>query len=143
MTLLQHEIDAIADRILDHISGRLTELVRSTIREELKMTDQAILDLTAATNSVVTEVAALITEVQSEANALAAALAASGATNDPAIEAQVARLTGAATAAGNALAALQPPPGSSVASPAPDSPAPAPVTAATSQPAPGASGPTA
>lgn len=132
MTLLQHEIDFIADRILNHVSGRLVELVRSTIREELKMTDQAILDLTAATNAVVTEVSALITEVQSEANALAAALANSGATNDPLIEAQVARLTTAATAAGTALAALQPP----VTSPSPASvasPAPAPAPAAAGQ----------
>jgi hypothetical protein len=118
MTLLQHEIDFIADRILQHISGRLVELVRSTIREEMKMTDQAILDLTTAVNSVVAELETAVTSIQSEANALAAALASSGAALDPAIEAQVTRLNSAVAAAATAIAALQPPTTSPGTSPA-------------------------
>lgn len=117
--LLQHEIDFIADRILDHISGRLEKLVRSTIREELKMTDQAVQDLTVAVNSAVAELGEAVTTIQSEANALAAALANSGATNDPAIEAQVARLNAATAAAAKAIAALSPPIESPGQSPAP------------------------
>jgi hypothetical protein len=136
MTLLQHEIDFIADRILNHISGRLVELVRSTIREELKMTDQAVVDLTQAVNSAVAELGEAVTVIQSEANALAAALNANGATNDPAIETQVKRLTDATAAAAKAIAALSPPIESPGQSPAPgqlgsiaDAPAVADLTA--------------
>lgn len=82
------------------------------------MTDQAIQDLTVAVNSVVTELTEAVTVIQSEANALAAALANSGATNDPLIEAQVTRLNSAVAAAAAAIAALSPPTGSPSPSPA-------------------------
>jgi hypothetical protein len=122
ITFLRHEINEFADLI----AARLDGTIRAIIREELKMTDQAILDLTAAVDSAVAQMGLAVTEMQSEANALAAALAANGATNDPAIEAQVTRLQNASQTVAKALAALQltPP----VSSPAP-LPSPAPVAA--------------
>lgn len=132
MTLMQHEIDAIADRILDHVSDRLVGIIRHTIREELKMTDQAIADLTAATDQITAELALVVTDLQAEAKALAAALAnanSGGAVLDPAIEAQAQRLVTGANAAAAAVAALQAAP-VTPASPV-QSPAPVAQTAAT------------
>lgn len=122
MTLLQHEIDFIADRILGRISVRLGGEIRAIIEKEMKrMIDQAITDLDAATDKIVAQLAIAVTTVQTEAKALADAIAASGASLDPEIEARAKRLSDAADAANAALAALQPP-----ASP---SPAPAPAAA--------------
>src|ERR1700722_2810353 len=72
ITFLRHEINEFADLI----AARLDGTIRAIIREELKMTDQAILDLTAAVDSAVAQMGLAVTEMQSEANALAAALAA-------------------------------------------------------------------
>jgi hypothetical protein len=114
MTLLQHEVDYISDRILAHISEKLVGIIRETIKQEMKiMTDQAITDLTSATDAILAELALVVASTQNEATALAAALAAnaaaSGAGLDPAIEAQVARLVSGTKAAAAAVAALQPP----------------------------------
>lgn len=124
MTLLQHEIDYIAERLNDKIAERLDGTIRAILQKEMKrMTDQAVLDLTAATDAIVGELATVVTALQTEAKALAAALA--GQPNlDPAIEAQAARLVAGTTAAQAAVAALQAP-----ASPLP-SPAPAPAAPA-------------
>jgi hypothetical protein len=122
---LQHELDAIADRLFDHFAARLDGPFRAIIREELKMTDQAILDLTAADDAILAELAVVVTTVHDDAAALAAALANSGASNDPAIQAQVTRLTAGTQAAKDAMAALVPQ------SPAAATPAAAPAAAAT------------
>lgn len=136
ITFFRHEISAFAELI----AARLDGSIRAIIREELQMTDQAILDLTASVDAAVAAMGSAVTEMQSEANALAAALAANGTTNDPAIEAQVLRLQAATKTVADAVKALQltPPP----ASPAP-SPAPSPVASPAPSPAPtGATGPT-
>jgi hypothetical protein len=106
--LFQHEIDIIADRILEHIAGRLVGTIRATIREELRMTDQAIVDLTTAVDGVVAELTTLVTDNQATAAALADALANSSASNDPAIAAQTKRLVDGTAAAAAAVAALTP-----------------------------------
>lgn len=123
--LLQHEVDYIAERLLDRIETRLIQMLRATMKEELAMTDQAITDLTAADDAILGELTLVVTDLQDTAAKLAAALAASGATQDAAIEAQVARLTAGTKAASDALAAMNAGPvASPVASPV-DSPAPA------------------
>lgn len=133
MTLLQHEIDYIADRLLDHCTARFDSIIRATIREELRMTDQAILDLTAAVDGVVAELTTLVTDNQTTAAALAAALAAVAAANgaalDPDIAAQTKRLVDGTAAAAAAVAALTPAT-AAVAAAAATAPAAAPAPAA-------------
>lgn len=104
MHFLRHELDAIAD----YIAARLDGTLRAIIREELKMTDQAILDLTAADNAILAELSLVVSTVQTDAAALATLLASSGTSLDPAIEAQVAVLTAGTAAAVAAMAALVP-----------------------------------
>jgi hypothetical protein len=108
MTLLQHEIDIIADRILEHVADRLVRTIRATIREEMNMTDQAILDLTKAVDDVVGELVTVVTDLQADAATLAAAVAASSTALDPAIAAQTQRLVDGTKAAAAAVAALTP-----------------------------------
>jgi hypothetical protein len=136
MTLLQHEIDYIAKRILEHVADRLVGIIRATIREELQMTDQAIVDLTAAVDGVVAELTTLVTDNQAAAAALAAALAASPVSNDPAIAAQTQRLVDGTAAAAAAVAALTPAT-AAVTAAAAAAPDPVAVAAAAAAPAPG------
>ena len=105
---LEHELNAIADRLFDHFAARLDGPIRAIIREELKMTDQAILDLTAADDAILAELGVVVSTAHDDAVALAALLASSGASLDPAIQAQVTRLTAGTQAAKDAMAALTP-----------------------------------
>lgn len=111
--LMQHEIDYIADRLIEHIlphlAARLDGPIRATIREEMKrMTDQALIDLSAATDAIVAELNLVVTTLEADAAALAAALANSGAANDPALVALTAKLTAGTKAASDAMAQLTP-----------------------------------
>jgi ABC-type transporter Mla subunit MlaD len=109
MTLLQHEVDYIADRILEHVAVRLVGEIRATIRREMKlMTDQAIANLNAASDDIISELALVVSVVIQESTALAAALAASPTALDPAIQAQADKLAQASKSAREAIAAIQP-----------------------------------
>jgi hypothetical protein len=119
MSLVQHEIDYIADRILAHVSERLVGVIRATIKKEMEiMTDQAIVALTEAEDAILAELALVVTDLSTDAKALADALAGSAASLDPLIAAQTKRLVDGTAAAVAAVAALSPP-ASPVPSPAP------------------------
>src|ERR1035437_3995351 len=100
MNLLQHELNYIADCISDRLSDRFLGKIRTTIREEMKiMTDQAVVDLAAATTGVLDEMARIVTALQADSQALAAAIAGSAVEVDAAIADQTKRLVDGAAAA--------------------------------------------
>jgi hypothetical protein len=132
MVMVQDDIDYIAERLFRKTAERLDGILRAIIHEEMKMTDQAILDLTAATDAAVSALGAEVTALHDTGTKLAAALAANAAATGtplgPDIEVQVAKLTAGTKSALDAVAALQAPV-AAVAAVAATAPAPAPAPA--------------
>lgn len=117
MDLLEHEIDAFAEKI----AVRLVPHIQALLKKEIRPMVDAVADLTAEDTVVLADFAALMAEVTTLVNELAA----TPTDNTAAVEAQVARLKLASDAAEAFLKGLQPaPPPASPASP-PASPAPA------------------
>lgn len=127
MTLLDHEIDYIAERLARkigehlalHITERLDGSLRAMEKEIKRMTDQAVTDVSLAVDNVLGTLGSVVAALQTDAAALAAALANSGAANDVTLEALAKKLNDGAAAAAAVLSTV-----------VPASPAPAPAAAA-------------
>ena len=126
--LLDHEIDYIAGRLFLKFADRLEGSLRAMEKEIKRMTDQAVTDITEAVDDVLTELNLVVTTLEADAAALAAALANSAAANDPALEALATRLKAGSAAAKTVLSTLVPASPAVLASPAPE---PAPASGAT------------
>jgi hypothetical protein len=126
--LLDHEIDYIAGRLFLKFADRLEGSLRAMEKEIKRMTDQAVTDITEAVDDVLTELNLVVTTLEADAAALAAALANSASANDPALEALAGRLKAGSAAAKTVLSTLVPASPAVAPSPAAE---PAPVSGAT------------